>query len=270
MSNDGVGTILFSREAVLPHLGSLDIPFELVALAEAVNYQRWLFRTVEPFLGNRILEVGAGLGNMSQWLPIRERLILTENDPVLMEILYRSVAQSPLFGDRRLSVMPFDVLKSDKEHQELLGAKLDTVVSFNVLEHIDDDGLALERLCQLVRCSANSKGPRRVLTFVPAHAWAYGSMDKTYGHHRRYSTRQLELLCRQVAPDAKITLRHFNALGLAGWFWNGRVLKKKQIDRSSLAIFEALVRYISRFDDFLQKKLHFPLGQSLLAVIQWD
>ena len=70
---------------------SNDLHFELDLLARAYNYQRWVFDTIEPFLGNRILELGAGIGNMSKWLPIREKLILTEYDLEFLKLLKKSM-----------------------------------------------------------------------------------------------------------------------------------------------------------------------------------
>ncbi len=65
-------------------MSQMQLPFELDSLAEARNYQRWVFDAVRPFLGRRILEVGSGIGNMSQWLPADELLVLAETDPRLV------------------------------------------------------------------------------------------------------------------------------------------------------------------------------------------
>ncbi len=243
-----------------------ELPFELVSLANAVNYQRWVFRTVEPFVGQRILEIGAGIGNMSQWLPLHERLILSETDTQLIGNLKANLAQGKAGADSRVSVMSLDVVKDDLA--ALKGENLDTVVSFNVLEHIEDDAGALARLCEIVRDS-KAPGPKRVVTFVPAHAWAYGSMDKTFGHYRRYSRSGLKALCQKVAPDAKLTLQRFNAFGVAGWVWNGRVMKKPTIGLGAIQAFERLAPILAPIDDFMHKWLRLPIGQSLLSVLEW-
>lgn len=247
--------------------GALALPFELVSLANAVNYQRWVFRTIEPFVGQRILEIGAGIGNMSQWLPIRERLILSETDPQLIGNLRENLAARRTLQDQRVSVLALDVVRDDLT--AVMAEKLDTVVSFNVLEHIENDAEALGRLCDIVRAN-RSPGRKRVITFVPAHAWAYGSMDKTFGHFRRYSRSGLKNLCRKVAPEAKLTLRHFNAFGVAGWVWNGRVMKRPHIGSGAIRAFERLCPWLSPIDDFLHKQLRLPIGQSLLAVLEWQ
>lgn len=243
-----------------------DVPFELASLAGATRYQQWIYRTVSPFLGDRILEVGAGIGNLSKWLPIRERLILSETDAKLLGHLKRNLEGLSALDSAKVSATSFDIIKDDASG--FVNENLDTVVSFNVLEHIEDDILALESLSRLVR-NSKSNHPRRVVTFVPAHSWAYGGMDRTFGHYRRYSKSGLAEICRKVAPEAKLTLRHFNTVGLAGWVWNGRVLGKTKIGSGALAAFEKICPIVSPIDDFIHEKLKFPLGQSLLAVMEW-
>lgn len=250
----------------LMDLPTSSIPFELASLANAANYQRWVFQKTVPYLGQRIIEIGAGIGNMSQWLPVNDRLILSEFDPALMGVLKQTMKANHLDGDNRISVISLDVEKGDIS--SLVSEGLDTVISFNVLEHIENDELALDRLCQLVR-STRSQGPKRVITFVPAHQWAFGSMDRTFGHYRRYSKRKLEATCRRVAPTAKISVKHFNLFGLVGWIWNGKLLKKESIGAGSIQAFEKLCPYLIPVDNFLHRTLHLPIGQSLLAVIEW-
>jgi hypothetical protein len=207
------------------------------------------------------LEIGAGIGNMSRWLPVRDRLILTENDPALTQILTNSFPANPKISVQKLNLVEDDL-------NPLIQENIDTAVSFNVLEHIEKDAEALDRLCQIVRGSKSSH-PRRVITFVPAHQWAYGSFDESFGHFRRYSAQSLSQLCKKVAPDASQKTYYFNAFGLAGWYLNGKVLRKKSIGMGSIAVFEKLCPLLAPLDDFFHQTLKLPLGQSLVSVLEW-
>jgi hypothetical protein len=222
------------------------IPFELASLAKAVNYQRWVYQQVQPFIGKRILELGSGIGNMSQWLPTGERLILTENNP--------------------MSVSQLDLSSSD--FQDMVDENLDTIISFNVLEHIEDDSKCLEQLVTLLSQS-RAIGPRRLVTFVPAHSWAYGSMDEEFGHFRRYSKKAVLDLATKVAPDARITIQHFNLVGLLGWFISGCLLRKRTIGSGSIKTFEQICPWIAPIENFIRRLLPLPLGQSILFVLEW-
>lgn len=241
------------------------IPFELRSLAAARNYQAWVYRKVEPFLGKRILELGAGIGNMSRWLPLRDRLILTESEPTLIEMLRDALGERAL--DPRVTTQGFDLATSDLA--PYISENLDTIVSFNVLEHVEDDAAALVRLCEILRKS-QAPGPKRLVTFVPAHSWAYGAMDKSFGHFRRYSRDSLGRLLKKAAPEAKHTFSYFNVVGLAGWIVNGRLLGKSEIGRGSIDAFERLCPIVGPIDDLLHKHLRLPMGQSLISVVEWS
>ncbi len=240
---------------------SLQLPFELESLSKAVHYQKWVHQSVEPFLGESILEVGAGIGNMSRWLPLRKRLIVSESDPALLNVLEAS--QHSKAG---VTVKGLDLMKDDLSF--LSQDNLDTIVSYNVFEHIEDDQFVLGRLCEVLR-NSRAQNTRRLITFVPAHQWAYGSMDRTFGHFRRYSSSSWRNLCKEVAPDAELTTRYFNVFGLVGWFINGRIMGSPVIGNRSIALFETLCPYLAPVDDFLHQKLRLPIGQSLLAVLEW-
>lgn len=242
-----------------------NLPFELSSLAQAVRYQEWMYRTIEPYLGSRILELGAGIGNMSRWLPLREQLILTETSTDLLELLKQSF-QSISETDSRLVVKSFDVVQDELD--PLLIEKLDTIISFNVLEHIEDDQAVLRKLSSILR-SSQAFGPKRLVSVVPSHSWAYGSMDRTFGHYRRYSRKSFLNVAREVAPDAKIYTKHFNLFGLVGWFLNGRILRKESIGTGSIRAFETLCPFLSPIDDFIHQSISLPVGQSLIAVMEW-
>jgi SAM-dependent methyltransferase len=236
------------------------LPFELDALAGAHRYQSWVAGLVLPFLGERILEVGAGIGSMSNHLPLRQRLILSEMDPALLERLRACEA-----ARRGARVQRFDIGTGDG--LEAIAAEApDTIVSFNVLEHIEDDEAALASLISILEHST-APGKKRLVTFVPAHPFAYNGMDRRFGHHRRYDRHRVDWLASRVAPGMQLETRFFNALSLPGWWFQGNVLGRDRIGAASVAAFEALAPLLIPIDNFLHDRLHLPFGQSLLFVI---
>lgn len=237
------------------------LPFELVALEKAVRYQQWIIETIQPYVGKRILELGAGIGNMSRWFKTAEHLVLTETDPELLQCL-EARANKWFPNSSSVSVRPLDIAK---ETLHLFADdNIDTIVSFNVLEHIEDHHAVLQQCVNLLRQS--SPGKKTIITFVPAHAFAYGVMDKTVGHFRRYNKKMFKELHQQIIPDAKLILQPFNFVGLLGWVMNGRVLQKNSAGSSVIGIFETLCPLIKFVDSIVIKKMKIPLGQSLLAI----
>ncbi len=61
--------------------------YTLKSMSRSNRYNRWTLDLVKPFLGSRVLEAGSGLGNISAMLVSRERLILTDNDPIYLPVL---------------------------------------------------------------------------------------------------------------------------------------------------------------------------------------
>jgi SAM-dependent methyltransferase len=245
----------------------VELPFELDALSAAVNYQRWVSDAVQPYLGRRILEFGAGIGNMSRWLPVRDRLVLTETEPMLLDVLRGRKAD--YFGDAaaKVEIAPLDLTRDVGDpgtRATLAGHRLDTIVSFNVLEHIEDDRAALSMLIDVLR---SGDGARRLVSFVPAQAWALSDLDRHYGHFRRYSAARIRDLSRELAPEATLTLTPFNALGLAGWVWSTMILKHTTIDPAAVKAYDAICRYTRQADNFLCRTLGYPLGQSFVWVL---
>ena len=238
------------------------LPFELVALRSAVNYQRWVADAAAPHLGARILEVGAGLGNLSRWLPLRERLVLSELEPELLRLL-RAEALERFGVDPRVTVVQADL--GAELPAAITAADLDTIVSFNVLEHVADDVGVLARLAALLQAS-RCAGPRRIVSFVPAHQWAYGTIDAAYGHVRRYTAASFTALAARSCPDWRLETRYFNAFGLPGWVLLGRLLRRQSVSVTAIRSFERLCPWIRGIDDALHR-LRFPFGQSLIAVL---
>jgi SAM-dependent methyltransferase len=244
----------------------MQLPFELDSLADARNYQRWVFDAVRPYLGRRILEVGSGIGNMSQWLPADELLVLTETDPQLLEILRARVPS--YFGPRAGNVPIYELQlgAGDPRESAIDGYALDTIVSFNVLEHIENDRGVIAHLLGVLR--ASRAADRRLVSFVPAQAWALSDLDRQYGHFRRYSPRRIHELSRDLAPDAQLIVTPFNALGFAGWLWRAMILRESRIDERSVKAYNTICRYTRGADDFLCRRLRYPLGQSFVWVLE--
>lgn len=240
-----------------------DIPFELELLRQAVNYQQWVADTVRPFLGNSILEMGAGIGNMSRWLPVRDRLILSEADQRLTSLLTNTVAKV-FQHDSRVKVETIDL--STRWIEKLETANFDTVVSFNVLEHIENDTQVIQDLVKMLH-NSQQPGTKKIVTFVPAHQWAYGTMDQEFGHYRRYQCADFARIITKVAPHAQLYCRYFNLIGLPNWFLLGRILKRRSFNVEAVATFEKICPWLRPVDDFLHIRLRLPVGQSLLSVI---
>jgi hypothetical protein len=55
--------------SAMDHVGAGDaLRLELSTIESLVNYHKWIYQEVQPFLGDRLTEIGAGLGTFSDLL----------------------------------------------------------------------------------------------------------------------------------------------------------------------------------------------------------
>ncbi|KKP24458.1 MAG: Glycosyl transferase, family 2 [candidate division TM6 bacterium GW2011_GWF2_28_16] len=239
------------------------IPFQLDLLRNATNYQKWMIEVVSSFLGNNILEIGSGIGNMSRFLPVREKLIISEVNPDMIPFLKKTM---DVFDNKKINVLHIDLLTNWK--QQLIDKNIDTIVSFNVMEHVEDDLTFFKDLVDILR-SNNSNNLKRIITFVPAHQFAYTAIDKNYGHFRRYSKKTLKNFQNIIIPEADFYCRYFNFIGLIGWIMSGFVFKKKEIDIKMVESFEKICPLIKPIDNFVHSKFKLQFGQSIFSVVSF-
>lgn len=144
-------------------------------------------------------------------------------------------------------------------------ASFDLVCLLDVLEHVADDGAALERVARLL------KPQGRVLVTVPAYGWLWSAHDQAHHHHRRYSATQL----RQRAEAAGMRVRrlgYFNALLLpliALVRGVGMLTGRSSASDAALpaSAVNGLLQAVFGFERHLVPHALFPAGTSVLAVL---
>src|SRR6266516_470234 len=67
----------------------------LERMAAAPRYNRWMYERLRPWVGRRVLEIGAGIGNMSAFLIDRDRVVLTDTEPYYLARLRARYADQP-------------------------------------------------------------------------------------------------------------------------------------------------------------------------------
>ncbi len=210
-------------------------------------YNRWMWQKLEPFVGERILEVGSGTGNMTRFLMARADVTATDMDERYLDTL------RILFGHHpNVNVRFMDLGKPAPP--EITARRYDTIVCLNVLEHVEDDMSALRRLHALLE-----PGGRLVLV-VPALEALHGAIDVAIGHFRRYGEPVIRARLAEAGFDAEHT-RYFNSLGIPGWWFNSVVLRRRSVPSIQARINSWLVPLL-RLEDRFEPKW----GMSLVAI----
>ena len=213
------------------------------------RYNTWMYEQIAEAVGDAVLEVGSGIGNLSDFLMDRQRVCLTDVSPIYLDILQERFAAHP-----HVSIHAWDL--GTEPPPTLVSRSFDTVICLNVLEHIEDDRAALKRLRSLLRPHG------RLALLVPVHPALYNGIDKGIGHFRRYRKPDLSRLLDQTGFKTH-RLRYFNALGALGWFVNGNLLRKTTLPSGQLKLFDRLVPLLK-----LEQRLPLPFGISMIAIAE--
>jgi len=207
----------------------------LDSLAGTRRFNRWMADTVRPYLGSHVLELGSGIGNMTQHLRRRRKSYVASD--IDSEHLARLRVRFE--GRPNLEIRKCDLCEP-ADFAPLAG-RFDSVVCLNVVEHIENDLLAVRNIFSALR-----PGGRAVI-LVPQDQKAFGTLDEVLGHYRRYSEGQLRDLMQRAGFEVE-TVLHFNRVTRPGWRFNGQVLKRRTFSRFQLAIFDLLVPLWRRID----------------------
>jgi SAM-dependent methyltransferase len=224
---------------------------DLERMALAKNYFAWQARLVHRELGNRVLEVGCGIGNFTGTLLDREIVVAVDIEPECLDHL-RARYGTHTNLHTRIGDAGQDGLRVIDRF------KLDSCVCLNVLEHIEDDAAAICSMASVLVAGA------KIVLILPAFPALYGPIDRNLGHFRRYTRRSIFELATRC--DVNVRKMHYmNSAGFFGWWLNAHVLKKEKQSAAQIAFFDRyVVPFISRAEGWVTP----PFGQSLFVVLE--
>ncbi|MBN1156902.1 class I SAM-dependent methyltransferase [Candidatus Woesearchaeota archaeon] len=209
----------------------------LLQVAESKNYNRSVFGLMEKYIGKNVLEIGAGLGTMTAFLVRKGGVVATDVDKSYVILLQKRFGKN-----KRFKAISNDISGNIGKLKEY---KFDTVVCINVLHHIRKDENAMKNIYGLLE----KKG--RLIVMEPAMKILFGSLDREQNHCRRYSRSEI----RQKLSDAGFEVEScfmINAIGAVGWFVTGKILKRKELQPSSLGLFDRIIPLFIKIDKVLK------------------
>jgi glycosyltransferase involved in cell wall biosynthesis/phospholipid N-methyltransferase len=217
-------------------------------LSRAPKFTKWMADTVRPFIGQKVLEIGAGTGNLTSQLIPRVSYWSTDINPLYLMYLNNVGRNRPY-----MNVGFTDAEKADTYPQ---GEKFDTVICLNVVEHLADDRGAL------LNIKAALEDGGRAIILVPCGPELYGTLDEVLGHQRRYTRQTLTDLVIKSGFQLENMLE-FNRVGVIAWWLNGKVLQRRIFGLWQIKLLNFLTPVFRRLDNSLPLP---PL--SLIAVIR--
>jgi SAM-dependent methyltransferase len=209
--------------------------FWLQHLSQADAFTRWVLDEISPWLGQRVLEVGCGVGTYTAELATGPRHITAmDMERAFVEEATRRLRQRP---NVRLICGDATAVETPKPSD----AAFDTVILLDVLEHIEHDGALLARL------GARLGPGGHLILKVPAMPSLYSPMDAAIGHWRRYDKAGLTDVISRAGLEI-VRIWSFNAAAVPAWWWNGRVLKRRSPPQEQVALYNRLVPVLRPLD----------------------
>ncbi|MEP6752774.1 MAG: class I SAM-dependent methyltransferase [Candidatus Dormiibacterota bacterium] len=223
------------------------------AMFDEVNapYMRWQLEQFDPYLGQRVLEVGCGVGSILAQLPRREFVMGVDIEEDLV-----AYASNRFSGRQGYEFSSLDISSLSTERRSILrGHRFDSIVCINVLEHVKDDRAAIDTMADVVEPGGH------VAILVPAHPALYGQYDEMEGHFRRYSRGGLRKLLNRSGLEI-VRLHRFNMIGAAGWWIQYRLLRRRIHGQGHFRILQTALPVLKT----IEARVKPPFGLSLVAV----
>lgn len=222
---------------------------ELELFADAINWKRYWAGQVSKFVRGRVLDVGAGLGATAEALAYAEFESWTalEPDTDLCASIKARIRAGILPQGLRAECGTLDDVP--------VSARFDCILYVDVLEHIEDDRLELEKAASRLAVGGH------LIVLAPAHQWLYSPFDRQIGHFRRYSRRSLLAIRPSSLKAAHV--RYLDSVGLLASLANRVLLKASMPTPGQIRAWDRFMVPPSRWLDVLTFN---RIGKSLLAV----
>ena len=222
----------------------------LNTMMKTTNYNKWMFDRMKPYLGERILEIGCGIGNMTELFLKNKQTELVVGIDISSQCL--DIINDRLGGHKKFKSYLYDVC--NENISELKKYNFDTIVCVNVLEHIENDTGVLKNMAEFFPAVT-------LITWVPALKKLYGTIDEADSHFRRYSKQEIETKLRQSGWKI-LKGSYLNLLGMPVWFLHGKLLKKSLHPPKQTCFLDQLIF----LEVLLEKIINPPFGLSLLYI----
>jgi glycosyltransferase involved in cell wall biosynthesis len=202
------------------------------------QYVQWLTQLLRPNLGDRVLEVGAGIGNLAgRMMGKRQLYLAAEKDPLYLHALRNRFLRTP---NVRVTSLDPEVAAAC----EGLPGDLDTAIAANVLEFVGKPEAVVKNLASRLAPGG------RLLIIAPNAPGLYCNLDRTLGHQRRFDRGELGRLIVDAGLEVT-SITSFNGMAYLAWLVNGKLFGSRRLNRFTLKLFDKTVWFWKRIDPLL-------------------
>jgi 2-polyprenyl-3-methyl-5-hydroxy-6-metoxy-1,4-benzoquinol methylase len=227
---------------------------ELELFSHAHNWKNYWGSKVKPYLGERVLEVGAGLGGTTQHLfngkTIKQWTCL-EPDPALAQGIQDKIDKGLIPNTCEILIKTLENLEKPQNTE----GGYDSIIYIDVIEHIENDKAELAQTLPFLK-----KGGHLII-LVPAHQFLFSPFDKAIGHFRRYNRPHL----KSVIPEGYeiVKAQYLDTVGLAASLANKLFLKQSYPTLKQILFWD---KYIVSTSKLVDKITFHNFGKSVLLI----
>jgi glycosyltransferase involved in cell wall biosynthesis len=220
----------------------------LNSLTGTPQYLSWITRLLRPHLGDTVLEIGAGLGNLTGRLMGKKiQYVAAEKDPLYLHALRNRFLRTP----------SVTVCELDPEDPAAYGpweSAFESAMCINILELMENPKVVLQSLQTCLKPGG------ALVVLVPQGPGLFSSLDRGMGHKRRFKVAELRSMLE--ASGFQVDREHqLNKIGALSWWVSGKLLRRSHISRPVLKLWDKTVWFWRRVDGVLPWK-----GLSLIMV----
>ncbi len=224
---------------------------ELGNFSSAINWKAYWSNECIPFLGDEVLELGAGIGATIMALNHKQyrKWVAVEPDKAMCSVLEKINANGEFGSGFKVINGTSATLSADNT--------FDTILYIDVLEHIEDDFDELEHIQNYLVEGGH------IIIVAPAHNFLYTAFDKKIGHYRRYNKPML----RSLLPVNMMIkqIRYLDSVGLLASLANKLFLKTDDPTYKQIQVWDRFIVRMSRWIDVMIRHI---AGKSIVCVLE--
>ncbi len=216
--------------------------FELDHFDSATNFRFYQLSIIKKYLKDSFLEVGAGKGGLaSVYKKLLKNITLIEPDKKLFKILKNK------FKEKKIII--------EKKSIKNIKKKFNTIIYFDVLEHIENDLLEVKSAAKKLKLGGH------LIFSVPAYQIFYSDFDKSVGHFKRYNKNDFIQISKKSGLKIE-KLIYYDSIGFLFLSINKIFSLKSTNLKFKISLWNLLIP-ISKIIDFITLN---NFGKSILCV----
>ena len=224
---------------------------ELQLFLRARHWRAYWAKKIQPYLSGSILEVGAGIGAPAQLLQDERytQWLCLEPDEGQFEQIQQKKAAGVLLDNVKVQLGNLSDLT--------LSEKFNSILYIDVLEHIEQDLLELEKAYSYLLPGGY------LIVLAPAHPILYTSFDAAIGHFRRYNLNMLRAIRPKGATISKAI--YLDSFGMLASLANKLLLRSAAPTPAQILLWDSVLVPLSKVFDQI---FCWRIGKSVLCVFE--